>query len=98
LIKEPAMTRPTTVTFVGAKGGVGTSTVAALHAVQRARLRRCVRLSSTEPAGVEDLAAVLGVPTPGPGEAGDVVPGLTLADHRCGDADNVIDAGTDCGL
>ena len=85
-----------TVTFVGAKGGVGTSTIAALHAIQLARLGRTVRLSAND--GVDDLAAIVGVPCPGPDETADVLPGLTLGEERCTEADavNVIDAGTDC--
>jgi hypothetical protein len=90
------MSSPTTVTFVGAKGGVGTSTVAALHAIQLARLGRTVRLSATD--GVDDLAAILGVPCPGPDDTANVLPGLTLGEERCTEPDavNVIDAGTDC--
>jgi hypothetical protein len=96
-IKERGMaTSTTTVTFVGAKGGVGTTTVAAVHAVQLARRGRTVRLTSADPGGVDDLAAVLGVPAPGPGEVVVVIPGLTLADHPGPDVDNVVDAGTDC--
>lgn len=52
------MTTATTVTFVGAKGGVATSTIAAFHAIQLARLGRTVRLSATD--GVDDLAAIVG--------------------------------------
>lgn len=84
-----------TVTFVGAKGGVGTSTIAALHAIQGARVGRPVRLTSTDPSGIDDLAAVLGVPTPEEGQVVVVLPGLTLADHLCPDGDNVVDGGTD---
>lgn len=89
-------TNTTTVTFVGAKGGVGTTTIAAIHAIHLARQGRTVRLTTTVPAGVEDLAAVLGVPAPGPGEPTVVLPGLTLADHPGNDQDNVVDGGTDC--
>ena len=70
-----------TVTFVGAKGGVGTSTIAALHAIQLARLGRTVRLSAND--GVDDLAAIVGVPCPGPDETANVLPGLTLGEERC---------------
>ena len=45
------MTSPITVTFVGAKGGVGTSTMAALHATQLARLGRTVRLTANDGVG-----------------------------------------------
>jgi len=38
-----------TTTFVGAKGGVGTSTVAALHALELARHGQTVRLTANEP-------------------------------------------------
>jgi hypothetical protein len=86
----------TTTTFVGAKGGVGTSTLAALHAAHLARSGRSVRLTSSDPAGLDDLAAHVGVPAPGEGESVVVIPGLTLADHPCADGDNVIDGGTDC--
>jgi len=95
-IKETAMTTPTTVTFVGAKGGVGTSTVATLHAIALARREHTVRLTSTHTAGVEDLAALLGVPAPGAGETVTVLPRLTLADQPCADGHTVVDAGTDC--
>ena len=90
------MSSPTTVTFVGAKGGVGTSTVAALHATQLARLGHTVRLSAND--GVDDLAAIVGVPCPAPNDTAKVLPSLTLAEQRCTDTDaiNVVDAGTDC--
>ena len=92
------MSSPITVTFVGAKGGVGTSTVAALHAIQLARLGRTVRLSANDV--VDDLAAIVGVPCPAPNDTAEVLPGLTLGEQRCTDADtdaiNVVDAGTDC--
>ena len=90
------MSSPTTVTFVGAKGGVGTSTVAALHAIQLARLGRSVHLSAND--GVDDLAAIVGVPCPGPNDLANVLPGLTLGQQRCTDAGtvNVVEAGTDC--
>ncbi len=83
-------------TFVGAKGGVGTSTVAALYAVQEARSGQPVRLTATDAVGVEDLAAILGIPTPAPGQVVEAAPGLTLADHRDTEGTNVVDAGTDC--
>ena len=68
-------TSTTTVTFVGAKGGVGTSTVAAAHAIQLGRQGRTVRLTSDNPGGVDDLAALLGVRAPGPCEAVVVIRG-----------------------
>ena len=86
----------TDTTFIGAKGGVGTSTVAALYALQAARSCQPVRLTAADVDGVEDLAAILGIPAPGPGQAVDVAPGLTLADHRDPEGTNVVDAGTDC--
>lgn len=86
---------PTTVTFAGAKGGVGTTTVAALHALAMNRQGHTVRITSTTTVGVEDLAAILGVPTPGPGDRVQVLPGLTLGDKPCPDSYNVVDAGTD---
>ncbi len=89
------MTTPTTVTFVGAKGGVGTTTVAALHALDLPRRGHSVRLSASSTTGIEDLAALLGIPAPAGGQAVDVVPGLTLGDQLAADADNVVDAGTD---
>src|SRR4051812_18181718 len=90
------MSTSTTVTFVGAKGGVGTSTLAALHAIQLARLGCTVRLTASD--GVDDLAAIVGVPCPGPDETAQVLPGLTLGDQRSDDTDaiTVVDAGTDC--
>ena len=51
---------PTVVHLWGAKGGVGTSTVAALIAVHAYR-RRPVELRATTAMGVEELAAILGV-------------------------------------
>ncbi len=89
------MAEPTTVTFAGAKGGVGTTTVAALHALAITRLGHPVRITSTTTAGIEDLAAVLGVPTPCAAEHVQVLPGLTLASEPCPDSYNVVDAGTD---
>jgi len=88
-------TSPTTVTLIGAKGGVGTSTVAAMYALTVARTGQPVRLSASGPAGVEDLATILAVPVPGPGQSVEVGPGLTLADHTAEDCTNVIDGDTD---
>lgn len=89
------MPTSTTVTFAGAKGGVGTTTVAALHALAMTRRGHTVRITSRTTTGVEDLAAVLGVPTPPAGEPVQVLPGLTLADQPCPDSYSVVDAGTD---
>ena len=86
----------TDTTFIGAKGGVGTSTVAALYALQASRSGQPVRLTATDAVGVEDLAAILGIPAPGPGQVVEVAPGLSLADHRDPEGTNVVDAGTDC--
>lgn len=84
-----------TVTFVGAKGGAGTSTVAVLHSLGVARSGRRVRLSGSDTACVDDLAALLGARPPSPGDAVEVVPGLTLSEDTNPNAYNVIDAGTD---
>ena len=83
------------IVLVGSKGGVGTSTVAVLHALSVADTGRRVRLTATAPAGVEDLAAILAVPTPAPGEVVEVAPGLSLGDEADRGAHNVIDGGTD---
>ncbi|HEX8769950.1 MAG TPA: hypothetical protein VF711_04200 [Acidimicrobiales bacterium] len=85
----------TTTTFVGAKGGVGTTTVAALHALDLAARTGTVRLSAADSSAVDDLAGILGGPVPAPGEVIDVCPGLTLADHPAPEAHNVVDGGTD---
>ncbi len=88
-------TTPTTVTFIGAKGGVGTSTVAAMYALTVARRSdRLVRLTASHDAGVEDLAALLAVPTPGHQGVVEAGPGLTLADHVDANYINVVDGGT----
>ena len=68
------------ISFVGSKGGVGTSTVAILHALSVAEGGRRVRRTATAPAGVEVLAGRLAVPVPGPGEVVPVTPELTLGD------------------
>ena len=83
------------IVLVGSKGGVGTSTVAILHALTVARTGRCVRLTATAPAGVEDLAVILAVPTPAPGEVVEVAPGLSLGDEADPGAYNVVDGDTD---
>jgi len=86
-----------TTTLVGAKGGVGTSTVAALYALQLARSGQTVRLSAKDAAGVDDLAVILGSWQVPPGDVVQIVDGLTLADHPDAGADhNVVDGGTDC--
>lgn len=41
-------------TFIGCKGGVGTSTVAALHALSVAEAGRSVRLTATGPGGIDN--------------------------------------------
>ena len=81
--------------IVGSKGEVGTSTVAVLHALSIAGTGRCVRLTATAPAGVEDLAVILAVPTPAPGEVVEVAAGLSLGDEADPGAYNVLDGGTD---
>jgi len=83
------------IVFVGSKGGVGTSTVAVLHALSVAEAGRSVRLTATAPAGVEDLAAILGIATPVPGEVVSVTPALSLGEVGDPDAYTVVDAGTD---
>ena len=83
------------IVFVGSKGGVGTSTVAVLHALSVAGSGRRVRLTATAPAGVEDLAVILAVPTPAPGEVVEVAAGLSLGDEADPGAYNVVDGGTD---
>jgi hypothetical protein len=84
-----------TTTLVGAKGGVGTTTVAVLHALELARSGQVVRLTANDPGSVDDLAAVLGVPAPEPGATVDVLPHLSLADHPSPEGHTVVDAGTD---
>jgi len=83
------------VVLVGSKGGVGTSTVAVLHALSVAGIGRPVRLTATAPAGVEELAVILAVPAPAPGEVVQVAPGLSLGDEADPGAYNVVDGGTD---
>jgi len=83
------------ITFVGSKGGVGTTTVAALHALSVAGTGRSVRLTATGPGGIDDLAAILAVPTPGPGEVIEVAAGLSLGDEADASAYRVVDGGTD---
>ena len=85
----------TTTTFVGAKGGVGTSTVAVLHALELAARAGTVHLSATDSSGIDDLAAILGVPAPADGEVVVAAPGLTLGDDPDPNAHCVVDAGTD---
>jgi len=88
-------TSSSTVTLIGAKGGAGTSTVAAMYALTLARTGQPVRLSATDSAGVEDLATILAVPVPAPGQIVEAGPGLTLADHTDAESANVVDGGTD---
>ena len=83
------------ISLVGSKGGVGTSTVAVLHALSVAESGRRVRLTATAAADVEDLAVLLAVPTPAPGEVIEVAPGLSLGDAGDPDAYTVVDGGTD---
>ena len=64
----------TDTTFAGAKGGVGTSTVAALYALSAARSGQFIRLTATAAAGVDDLASILGVPVPAPGGVAEAAP------------------------
>ena len=54
---------PTLVHLWGSKGGVGTSTVAALIAAHAYR-RRAVELKATTAEGVQELAAILGRRSP----------------------------------
>ncbi len=87
----------TTTTLVGAKGGVGTSTIAALYALQLAQSGQTVRLTATTDAGVEDLACILGTLPPAPGDVIQMVQGLTLSDHPGTGVDHtIVDGGTDC--
>jgi hypothetical protein len=84
------MTDSPTIHLWGAKGGVGTSTVAAVLALHLAR-RRPVELRGSTPEQAEDLRALLAMTTTeGP---------LVLGDHgHDGDGENrvvVIDGGTD---
>lgn len=83
------------IVFVGSKGGVGTSTIAVMHALSVAGTGRRVRLTATAPAGVDDLAVILAVPTPAPGEVVEVAAGLSLGDEADPGAYNVLDVGTD---
>jgi len=83
------------IVLVGSKGGVGASTVAALHALSVAGTGRPVRLTAIAAAGLEDLAAILAVPAPAPGEVVQVAPGLSLGDEADPAAYNVVDGGTD---
>jgi hypothetical protein len=86
---------PTTVTFVGAKGGVGTSTIAVAHAFRLGRSGHDVRLTATDPTGLIALSALV-APCP-PLEPGHVVQlhhHVTLADHLDPGAWNVVDGGT----
>lgn len=85
----------TTIRFAGAKGGVGTTTVAALAALTLAHGGETVRLSATDAANVADLAHMFDRDTsPAPGEEVAVRPGITLSHSPAVGAFNVIDAGT----
>lgn len=53
-----------TVLFTGAKGGVGTSTVAVLHALALAAAGFPTTLTAADPVQLADLAALLGTPAP----------------------------------
>ena len=83
------------ISFVGSKGGVGTSTVAALHALSVAETSRRVRLTATATAGIEDLAVLLAVPVPAPGQVVAVTPALSLGDEADLGAYTVVDGSTD---
>lgn len=86
---------PLTITFLGAKGGVGTTTVAALTALQLARWGSRVRLTATKAANLGDLASMFDLDrAPLRGEIVQVAPGLTLAHAPAPDGDNIIDGGT----
>ena len=56
-------TNAVTVHFWGAKGGVGTSTIAALHAIALARAGYPTTLTGLPPQ-LDDLAALLAIPAP----------------------------------
>ena len=83
-----------TVVFRGAKGGVGTSTVAALHALALARAGSPTTLTATCEVQLGDLAAILGIP-PVEGPHIDVNTTAALATSPAAPATVVIDAGTE---
>ncbi len=74
----------------GAKGGVGTSTVAAVIALHASR-QRPVELRATTPERLDELAALLGI-THTPGAP------LILGGDACEDTLVVVDGGTDATL
>lgn len=76
--------------FVGAKGGVGTSTIVAVTAINLAEQGERVHIVTGEPG---DLAAILGtvVPYDLPGE---LAPNITIGPEKSDDATNLTDAGT----
>ena len=82
-----------TVLLTGAKGGVGTSTVAALHALALARAGFSTTLTGASDTELADLAGILGIPTPErPGIDVNAVAGLTPSPTAS--AYIVIDGGT----
>ena len=83
-----------TVLFRGAKGGVGTSTVAALHALALARAGAPTTLTATSGVQLADLAALLAVPSVD-GTHIDVNAAANLAACPTARAAIVIDGGTD---
>jgi cellulose biosynthesis protein BcsQ len=83
-----------TVLFSGAKGGVGTSTVAALHALALARAGFSTMLTATTDVQLGDLAALLGIPNPRE-RLIDVNATAALAPLPGAGAVVVIDAGTE---
>ncbi|HET7488806.1 MAG TPA: hypothetical protein VFJ85_12830 [Acidimicrobiales bacterium] len=81
----------TTLHLWGAKGGVGTTTVAALYALALARAGHPTRLRTAD-GDVGDLAAVLGLPdADGPLD----VNAATAAPSSLGSVVTVVDGGTD---
>ena len=77
----------------GANGGVGTSTVAALHALALARAGYPIVLTAASHTELADLAAILGIPTP-PEPAIDVNAATGLARSPTASPYLVIDGGT----
>ena len=87
---------PTTFTFVGAKGGVGTSTIAVAHAFRLGRCGRDVRLTATDPAALIELSSLVAdCPPLEPGQEVELDHNVTFADHLKPGACNVVDGGTD---
>ena len=83
----------TTVLFRGAKGGVGTSTVTALHALVLARTGSPTTLTATSNIQLGDLAAIFGI-SPVDGTHIDVNTTAGLAPAPTARATIVIDGGT----